>query len=253
MPISYLILHMTPLKNQAIQAALMGNWDEAITANKELLKAEPHDIDTLNRLAFAFTVIGQTKNAKDTYKKVLDLDTKNPIAIKNLIRLVEGAAQKNGEHSENNVTIQAISYNTGFTNNMFLEESGKTKVIDLVNIADLKTISHLRTGESVCLQVKRSKIFAIDNNKQYVGMLPDDISTRLIKLLNGGNTYESYIKAVQNNKVTIFVKETKRSSRFKNQPSFTSHSKKAFMENNNQTKNNSQTTSKSDDTDSEEE
>lgn len=220
---------MTPLKNQAIQAALMGNWEAAILANLELLKSDPADIDTLNRIGFAYSIIGHTKNAKDAYKKVLELDIKNPIALKNLKRLAE-SIKTTDESPKNNGQSAPLAYNAGFTNNMFLEENGKTKIMELVNLADNKTIARLRTGETVAIQVKRSKIYVLDNDRQYIGMLPDDIAKRLIKLLEGGNKYECYIKALQNNKISIFIKETKRAPRFKNQPSFTTLSKKAVLE-----------------------
>jgi len=51
-------------------------------------------------------------------------------------------------------------------------------------------------------------------------MLPDNISNRLIKLIDGGNAYEACIKSLDKHKVTIFIKETVRASRFKFQPSF---------------------------------
>ncbi len=51
-------------------------------------------------------------------------------------------------------------------------------------------------------------------------MLPDDIGKRLIKFLSGGNCYEAYIKTANRGKLSIFIRETKRSTRFKNLPSF---------------------------------
>ena len=60
-------LSMT-LKTQAIQTALSGNWEKAIDINKSLIKEDPSDIDALNRLAFAFTILGKTKDAKSTTK-----------------------------------------------------------------------------------------------------------------------------------------------------------------------------------------
>jgi hypothetical protein len=57
-------------------------------------------------------------------------------------------------------------------------------------------------------------------NKAYVGMLPDSIGMRMIPLINGGNEYSAFIKAISDNLVTVFIKETRRMARFKNQPSF---------------------------------
>lgn len=201
---------MTPLKAQAIQTALMGDWHNAILLNQSLLEENPDDIDTLNRLGFAYASAGNTKEAKDTYQKVLQLDNQNPIALRNLKRL---SGNSNNAASNHQAAVTNIS-------SLFIEEPGKTKVIELLNIADKKVIAPLRSGESLTMSVKRMKIFLHDLNKQYIGMLPDDIGRRLIRFMEGGNEYEAYIKSVDNNKVTIFAREVKRVSQFATQPSF---------------------------------
>lgn len=211
---------MTPIKFQAIQTALKGDWQKAIELNTQILLEEPNDIDSLNRIGFAYASMGNLKQAKNTYQKVLSLDAHNPIALKNLKRLT-GIDGK---------TIPSISFTP--MNNIFIEEPGKTKVIELINIADHKTIGKLRCGETLSLQVKRMKIFVLDQEKQYIGMLPDDLSKRLIKFIDGGNHYEAFVKTVNDHKVAIFIKETKRATKFRNQPSFaTSDTSRFILEN----------------------
>ncbi|MBI1982015.1 MAG: hypothetical protein HYY87_02065 [Candidatus Levybacteria bacterium] len=200
---------MASLKAQAIQTTLTGNWQNAVTLNQKLLKEDPYDIEALNRLAFAFTILGKTKNAKTVYQKVLRIDSKNPIALKNLKR-IDGIVKN----------PKAFAYNLKDISTLFIEEGGKTKVIELINLADSKVIALLRIGESLTLNTKRLKIFVLDQKKRYVGMLPDDIARRLIRFLKGGNIYEAYLKSIDDRKVSIFIKETRRSARFKNQPSF---------------------------------
>lgn len=201
---------MTPLKAQAIQTALIGDWQNAIQINQSILEENPDDIDTLNRLGFAFASSGNTKEAKNTYQKVLSLDNQNPIALRNLKRLNGSAGMQSSSTSVNQANISTL----------FIEEPGKTKVIELLNIADKKVISPLRSGEQLSLSVKRMKIFVHDHNKQYIGMLPDDIGRRLIRFMEGGNEYDAYVKSVDNNHVTIFAREIKRAAQFANQPSF---------------------------------
>lgn len=217
--ISSILLTMTSLKSQAIQTALTGDWDHAIVLNLQLLKETPDDIETLNRLAFAYAIVGNTDKAKQTYQKVLILDIQNPIALRGLKRL-------NSPKTDHVKDLTSCA-SQKFTN-MFLEESGKTKIISLANVAETKIISGLRTGEQLILCIKRSKVFVLDWQKQYIGVVPDNIGNRLIKFLNGGNCYEAYIKSIEDNKVSVFVKETKRASKFKNQASFLSTSG-AFM------------------------
>jgi len=200
-------LQSVSLKNKAIQTALKGDWKAAINLNEMLLEDNPKDIESLNRIAMAYAVLGKIKDAKNTYQKVFEIDPLNIIAHRNLKRLKEN---NNGNHGFNLVV-----------NANFLEETGKTKIVELVNIAQPNVVEELRTGQSVDLSCKRSKIF-VQNEEQYIGVFPDDIGNRLIKFMTSGNQYESYVKSACSNKVQIFIKEVKRCTRFKNQPSFAS-------------------------------
>ena len=204
---------MPTIKTQAIQTALIGDWPTAINLNQTILQEEPDDIDTLNRLAFAFLSSGNPKDAKNLYEKVLALDMQNPIAIRNLKRL----------HDVNTKRAPIL------INNLFIEEPGKTKVMELINIADKKIITHLRSGEKLDLRIKRSKIFAYDLENQFIGMLPDDLCQRLIKFMEAGNEYDAYVRTVDSNKVSIFIREIKQVKKFKNQPSFVSGIDKAKL------------------------
>lgn len=198
------------LKDKAIQAMLLGDWKNVISLNKTLISENPKDIDALNRLAYAFTILGKIRDAKSAYRKVLKIDILNQIAIRNVKRLNDLGYKS---FAKNLCPIKSFS-------NTFLEETGKTKIISLVNTAQPKIIVLLTTGQPVIITVKRSKVFVQDQNKQYLGVLPDDIGKRLIKLIKGGNTYEACIKSANEHNVCVFVKETKRTSKYKNQPSF---------------------------------
>jgi len=201
---------MTLLKDKAIQAMLLGQYQNATTLNKALLSENPNDIDALNRLAYAFTILGKIKDAKSTYRKVLKLDTLNQIAIRNIKKLTDLGPRQ-------------IAKSTGsikYVNYMFLEETGKTKIISLVNTTQPKIIALLTTGQPLIIAIKRSKIFIQDQNKQYLGVLPDDIGKRLIKLIKGGNVYTACIKSARWHNVSVFIKEVKRAGRYKDQPSF---------------------------------
>jgi tetratricopeptide (TPR) repeat protein len=200
---------MLTLKSQAIQTALLGDWNNAILLNEQILKESPDDINTLNRLGFAMLSLGDIKGAKEVYEKVLSLDMKNPVALRNLKRL------NAGNNLKANIPI----------NNLFIEETGKTKIVELINIADKKVISTLRSGEKINVRIKRNKIFALNSDEQFLGMLPDDIGKRLIEFMNGGNEYDAYIWAMHDSKISVFIREVKRAKKYLNQPSFISNEK----------------------------
>lgn len=203
---------MTSLKDQAIQFALQGDWEKAVDFNQQILEENTNDIETLNRMAFALTALHRNKDAIKMYEKVLLLDNQNPIAIKNMKRL-------NASKKQNGTSTHTPLY-TALADTMFIEEHGKTKVVELINVAQSQVIAHLMTGEMVLLRIKRSKIFVLDTSETFIGMLPEDIGKRLINFMNGGNMYQACIKAINKKSLTIFIKETKRVNKFKNQLSF---------------------------------
>lgn len=207
---------MSTSKNQAIDIALRGDWTKALEINESLLKEDPNDVEALNRIALAYTILGKHDKAKKAYQKVLQIDSLNSIALKNIKKFTKDS--KKG----------AIDLNFK-VNNTFLEETGKTKIVELVNLAQSEVLTNLRTGQSVELTVKRLKVFVIHQDKKYIGVLPDDIGKRLIKFIKGGNKYEAFIRSASHNNATVFIRELKKVQRFKDQPSFLASFEKPLL------------------------
>lgn len=205
----------------AIDEALKGNWQAAIELNKQILKENPTDVEALNRLGFAYSEIRSIKEAKRVYKKVLLINRFNPIAIKNLKRIelfTEGKTPNS--KGKNPIPAAPIKQRVNHFASLFLEEVGKTKVVSLINLAEAKIISNLHSTDQVVLVPRRRGVAIITPTDEYIGALPDDIARRLFVLMKGGNTYEAYVKSVNRNEVSIFIRETKRQAKFRNQPSF---------------------------------
>lgn len=200
---------------QAITAALKGNWKEAATLNEEILKQNKDDLDTLCRLAYAYAQTGETQKAKKIYRKVLTLDQYNTVALKNLNKI---NSLKGSVKNKNNCT------HGKFTPELFIEEPGKTKIIQLKNIAPTSILSKLNIGECVLLYPKKHSIEVRTEDKTYIGALPDDIAFRLLRFLSAGNKYAVCIKNIQKNSLSIFIREIMRGKKFKKQPSFISTS-----------------------------
>jgi tetratricopeptide (TPR) repeat protein len=196
------------LEELAIKLAIEKNWDEACRINQKILKEKPTDLDALNRLAFAYVMKRNYTKARQIYKKVVSLDKTNPIALKNLKKISLAGKKRAPFQEEKNLV------------NLYIEEAGKTKIVELKNIADKKTLSLLSSGTPVILKIKRSKIFVQTQEGKYIGMLPEALGLRLINFIKGGNVYEAFIKSVGEKSVSVFIRETKRAARFQNQPSF---------------------------------
>lgn len=199
------------LSHQAIEAALDFKWNEALKINKKIIKEEPQNIDALNRLAKAYLELGKCNLAKKSYSQVLKIDPYNPIALKNL--KIMKSFKTNGQ--------SFVSCNEGrLSPSLFLQEPGKTKLVNLLKVAEPQKLSHVFCGMRAEMLLKNRKISIVDSGSNYLGVLPDDVSHHLQRLIKGGNKYVLFIKSVRVNSLSIIIKEIFRSKRFKNQPSF---------------------------------
>lgn len=196
------------LEEQAIKAALNQNWLRAIEINKKIIKETPQNIPALNRIGRAFYGLGKAEEAIKAYKKVIKIDAFNPIANKNIKRLSK------------NKTKSGNQKNSVLSGNIFLEEPSKTKLVKLIRLASPLILSQQDNGDEVFFVIKKRLISILDNNKNYLGALPEDLSQKLIKFIKGGNQYQAYIKNVDRQWLEIFIREVSRSKKFIEIPSF---------------------------------
>lgn len=201
------LLPITP--EIAIAAALRQDWKEAIRINMLLIKENKTDVDALNRLGFAFLMSGQFTQAKKSFENVLKLDTYNQIALKN-IRKLTGLKRKD--------LAKSSSY--AISPLLFLEEPGKTKIVVCVNPAPNHILSALSAGCEVILKAKNHCVEIRTDTNMYLAALPDDLSFKLLKLIDGGNRYQVIIKSIGKNTLTVLLREQVRGKRFSNMPSF---------------------------------
>ncbi len=209
----------------AIQAALESDWQEAGKINLKILKTSVDNIEALNRLARAQCCTNQIDKAKKTYEKALSIDPYNIIARKNLdkiSKLPNTGTKTNGHTNGNGHSAYANGNGNTLANlsTVFLYEPGKTKVINLLNLASPSVLAGLNCGEKVLLHTKKHSIGITSQDGVYLGALPDDLSHRLIAYVSGGNKYEAYVKFATTKSLSIFIREVERSEKFTNQPSF---------------------------------
>lgn len=206
------------LVQDAIKAALAGKWQKAIQLNKIIIEKNPRDIESLNRLTLAYTQIGDFSAAKKTCHQVLNINRYNLIAKKNLLRLPKISSGSNSVSPKN---AFLASQSPAFVSNLFLEQPGKTKIVDLVNLASPKILSSLQPGEEVIFKPRKRRISIFSLGNIYLGAIPDNLSIRLIYLLKSGNRYQSFVKANSPKSLQIFIREIKRGKKAADISSFT--------------------------------
>lgn len=195
--------------SQAINSALTGEWAQAVKCNLEILKQNNEDCETLNRLGQAYKALGQANKSLLQYKKVLKYDKYNKIALRNIDVL------KNSNYKTiNNLPMQKLN------NDLFLEEVGKTKLVALINLAPSSHLLMIVPMQKLQLLIKRKSVFIEDMDGNYLGSLPDDLSYRMIKFLVNGYKYDCIAKSVEKNSLHVIIRETQRSKKLNNQPTF---------------------------------
>ncbi|MFC1711254.1 tetratricopeptide repeat protein [Patescibacteria group bacterium] len=196
--------------SKAIQAALNGDWQKAVTLNLSIIKLSPKDVEACLRLGKAYEELGKINKAKKYYNKVIKLDRFNPIAKRGLNRLKQTGKINKSNHK--------LSRNFDF--DLFLEEPGKTKTVSLVRLCAQSLLNKLNSAQELEIKITKRCISLRDEQNHYLGRLPDDISQRLIMLIARGNKYLAVVKEVDDKKLLIFIKEVERSNKNSGIPSF---------------------------------
>jgi tetratricopeptide (TPR) repeat protein len=192
------------LTQQAVNAFKESNWQKAISFNQKIIAIDAQNLGALNRLGIAFLKNGNTTKSKNSFKKVLEIDLYNKIALKN-ISILKTLAQ-------DDLNQQSRDY--------FVEESTEAKIISLHRLAGKDVLRKLKIGQNLNLKIKNRFINLENKDNIYLGALPEDISARLKKLIEDGNQYSFSVYSISENECRIYVKENLKSGKNSNILSF---------------------------------
>lgn len=196
-----------PKTKESINLAITQEWEKALELNLTLAKKYPKDIDTLNRLARTYMELGKISSAKESYQKVLKIDQYNPIASKNIKKL----------STLNNKDLKTDKVFENVDPDIFLEEPGKTKVINLENVASKEVLAKLRIGDKVTLKPQKVGVIVFSSDDRRIGEFDKNWSSILSESIKAGSKFESFIKSVtveektNDHTLSIFVKEVEHS------------------------------------------
>lgn len=181
----------------AIQQAQAGLWEEAVATNKNILSLFPFEPDAYNRLGKAHSELGQFAEARQAYTQTLKYSPKNTIAKKNLERL----AQLQEEPAQAHTGAERIDPR------LFIEETGKTGLTDLIDIGVAPALAKVGVGDRVQLYVKGHSLFVRNAAGEDIGRVEPRLANRLINFMEGGNRYAAAILAMENGQVRLMIRE----------------------------------------------
>jgi tetratricopeptide (TPR) repeat protein len=181
---------------EAIALAMQSRWEEAVEANRAIIEAFPTDVDAYNRLGRALMELGRYQEAREAYEKALELDSHNQIAKKNLARLslLKEEAAANERHR---VALH-----------LFLQETGKAGVVNLIHLAPANVLAHMTAGDQVFLRPEGQRLWVADMGGTILGEVEPHYAVRLLELIRGGNQYSAAVASLKDRGIQVIIKET---------------------------------------------
>ena len=181
----------------AIQQALSSQWEEAVITNKNILNLFPAEPDAYNRLGKALSELGQYAEAHQAYSQTLKYSPNNTIAKKNLDRL-------------SLLQEEPVQIHTGAERidpRLFIEETGKTGMTELISIAPTSVLAKVGVGDKVQLHVSGHTLLVRNTAGEDIGQIETRLANRLINFMEGGNRYAAAILAMENGQVRLIIRE----------------------------------------------
>ena len=181
----------------AIQQALSSQWEEAVITNKNILNLFPAEPDAYNRLGKALSELGQYTEAHQAYSQTLKYSPNNTIAKKNLDRL-------------SLLQEEPVQIHTGAERidpRLFIEETGKTGMTELISIAPTSVLAKVGVGDKVQLHVSGHTLLVRNAAGDDIGQIEPRLANRLINFMEGGNRYAAAILAMENGQVRLIIRE----------------------------------------------
>ena len=201
------------LGRDAVNLALQGEWERATEVNKAILELFPDEVEAMNRLVKALIELGSYVDAGAVLDRVCNVAPYNKIAKKNRARLDQLVASPN--------SAKQTKKSAGAPQ-IFIEESGKSGTTVLRNTAGNKAVVHVSPSDQVVLSSDKNTVTVRTLDGQIVGQVEPKLGKRLIRLMDGGNEYTAAVVAVNEEGVSVIIRETFKHRSLRNICSFPS-------------------------------
>ncbi len=182
----------------AVKQAQEGQWAEAAITNKNILNLFPSEPDAFNRLGKALSELGQYAEARQAYTQTLKYNPKNTIAKKNLDRLALLQEVPVQTHAGRDQRIDP---------RLFIEETGKTGMTELFNLASPSILAKVGVGDRVQLHVSGRTLLVHNASGEDIGQIEPRLANRLINFMESGNRYAAAVLAMDNGQVRLIIRE----------------------------------------------
>ncbi len=209
------------LGSEAVNLASQGEWQRATEVNKAILELFDDDVEAMNRLGKALIELGSYLDARAVLDQVCEIAPYNNIAKKNLARLNQLAADPTNDDSGSPKQTKKAA---GAPQN-FIEESGKSGTTILRNTDRNMAVLRISASDQVVLSKEKNTVNVLTLDGQLLGRIEPKLGNRLARLIDGGNQYTATVVTVNEQGVSVIIRETFKHRSLKNVCSFPSKAK----------------------------
>jgi len=211
---------------EAIEHALASRWDAAAKANRALLKEDPEDVETANRLGKALTELEDYAGALSAYAQALSADPTNMIARKNLDRLHDLRGEAKPKQAKSRKRPAAAKPAGDVRTHSLVEESGKSAEFELLEPA-AAALKLLTAGDAAAVRPVDGGVEITTSGGDTLGTIDRRAATRLNRMIEGGNEYVVVIRHIAKGEATVHIRESLTDPSLIGQASFIAPRKKA--------------------------
>ncbi len=115
--------------------------------------------------------------------------------------------------------------NTGVIPQLFIEESGKSGTTVLRKTAPSQVAARVAPSDPANLVVENNAINVYFREGEYLGQIEPKLAQRLIRLMYGGNKYDAAVISVNDQRISMIIRETYRHRSLQDVCSFPSKTK----------------------------
>ncbi len=200
------------LGKDAVKLALDGEWARAAELNRAILELYADDCEAANRLAKALMELGDYPAARTVLVDLLSRRPDNNIARKNLARL-ETLESAGAPRPASSAHVAGLSP-------LFIEEGGKSCTTTLRLAGDGSDRAVVVAGDTVTLSISGDAVAVNSADGQQLGVVEPRLSRRLRKLMAGGNQYGAAVVSINQDALSVVIRETQQHPSLRNVVSF---------------------------------
>ena len=190
------------LDREAVGLAMKGEWERAAEVNRAILELFADDVEAMNRLTKALIEMGSYDEAHTVVDRVCQVAPYNNIARKNRARIDQ-------MRTDASATTRHARRAAGAPQ-LFIGDSGRSASTTLRHTPRGLSGAAVSPGDPVWLVIEHSGISVYSEDNEYLGQIEPRLGHRLIRLMEGGNTYEAALIGFHDDGVSIMIHETSR-------------------------------------------